>query len=169
MRSVRDPGTCSGQHRWNTGPLSLFINSPALQQRGRPRARPARALTARSQPAATPTPVEAATLRYARRYYAHDATLRYAHAVATCGAAAALQLGAFGHSVCSSSPPGAVAVDACCAFHAAHRALRALSLMHFRARPPSRSILRYPKRPAAAPTRGAPKQQGEASQLTGEV
>ena len=96
---------------FSSPPFSLFINSPALQQRGRPRARPARALTARSQPAVTPTPVEAATLRYARRYYAHDATLRYAHAVATCGAAAALQLGAFGHSVCSSSPPGAGAVE----------------------------------------------------------
>ena len=76
----------------------------------------------------------------ARRYDAHDATLRYAHAVATCGAAAALQLGAFGHSVCSSSPPGAVAVDACCAFHAAHRALRALSVMRLRSRFPRRSI-----------------------------
>ena len=125
---------------FSSPPFSLFINSPALQQRGRPRARPARALTARSQPAVTPTPVEAATLRYARRYYAHDATLRYAHAVATCGAAAALQLGAFGHSVCSSSPPGAVAIDACCAFHAAHRALRALSVMRLRSRFPRRSI-----------------------------
>ena len=81
--------------------------------------------------------------------YAHDATLRYANAVATCGAAAALQLGAFGHSVCSSSPPGAVVVDACCAFASAHRALRALSLTRLRCRFRSRSMLRLSKRPAA--------------------
>ena len=84
------------------------------------------------------------------RYYTHDATLRYANPVAACGAAAPLQLGAIAHSVCSSSPPGAVVVVACCAFHAAHRSLRALSLMRFRARFP---ILAYPKRPAASPRR----------------
>ena len=63
--------------------------------------------------------------RYARRYYAHDATLRYANAVAACGAAAPLQLGAFGHSLSSSRPPGAVVVGVCGACYRAPTAPRA--------------------------------------------
>ena len=78
----------------------------------------------------------------ARRYYAHDATLRYANAVAACGAAAPLQLGAFGHSLSSSRPPGAVVVDVCSEFSSAHRAARALSRSRFRCRSRSGGMLR---------------------------
>ena len=82
------------------------------------------------------------TLRYARRYYAHDATLRYAVDDSSCSAAAPLlPLGAVCQSGCSSSPPGAVVVVACCALNAAQRALRASSQMRLRARLLSRSIL----------------------------
>ena len=79
--------------------------------------------------------------RYARRYFVHDATLRYANAVAACSAAAPLQLGAFGHSLSSSRPPGAVVVDVCSEFSSAHRAARALSRSRFRCRSRSGGML----------------------------
>ena len=65
------------------------------------------------------------TLLRTRRY----ATLRYS--IAACGAAARLQLGALGHSLSSSRPPGAVVVGACGAFSCAHLAARASSRARF--------------------------------------
>ena len=76
------------------------------------------------------------------RYYTHDATLRYANPVAACGAAAPLQLGALGHSISSSRPPGAVVVGACGAFSCAQRAARALSRARLRCRSRSGGMLR---------------------------
>ena len=89
------------------------------------------------------------------RYYTHDATLRYANPVAACGAAAPLQLGALGHSISSSRPPGAVVVGACGAFSCAHLAARASSRARFFCRSEGGGMAGCAGGPPAASTHAA--------------